>query len=176
MIDISIVGKRDGNHPFSIERPVSDVPGLGSEFIGSVRTEGVLRKLGSRYTVEADVEGLARLTCDRSLEEFDEPLTASIDLQFVVDNDLALSQRGRIADLDDEEVRGLREEEKAIDITEDVRQVLTLSVPFRKVAPAYRDKELEDIHPAMRERGTADADGSEPIDERWAALKNLKRS
>ncbi len=176
MIDISIVGIRDGNHPFTIETPVSDIPGLAPEFIGTVRTEGVLRKLGSRYTVEADVEGTARLTCDRSLEEFDEPLVASIDLQYVVDHDLAVQQRGRIADLDDEEVRGLREEDKVIDITEDVRQVLTLSIPFRKVAPAYRDKELEDIHPAMRERGTTPEDGSEPVDERWAALKNLKRS
>jgi uncharacterized metal-binding protein YceD (DUF177 family) len=98
-----------------------------------------------------------------------------IDLDFVVDHDLAATQRGRISELDDEEVRGIREEDKVIDLTEDVRQVLTVAIPFRRVAPAYRDKELEEIHPAIKERDANGTDHSQVVDERWAALAKLKR-
>lgn len=175
MITINIVGLRDGNHPFSIETDVSQIPGLASEFIGTIHTEGVLRKASSRYTLDADVSGTARLVCDRSLEEYEEPITAVIDLDFVVDHDLAATQRGRISELDDEEVRGIREEDKVIDLTEDVRQVLTVAIPFRRVAPAYRDKELEEIHPAIKERDADGTDHTQVVDERWAALAKLKR-
>ncbi len=138
-----------------------------------VTVTGLLRKHGLRYSVEADVEATARLTCDRSLEEFDEVITTSISLDYVVDHTLAAAQRGRTAELDDEEVRGIREEDKVIDVSEDVRQVLRLSIPLRAVAPAYRDKELDEIHPSMREGHESESDG--PIDERWSALAKLKR-
>lgn len=51
MITINIVGLRDGNHPFSIETDVSQIPGLASEFVGTIHTEGVLRKARDRKSV-----------------------------------------------------------------------------------------------------------------------------
>lgn len=175
MITINIVGLRDGNHPFNIETDVSKIPEIASEFIGTVHTEGVLRKVSSRYSLVADVSGTARLVCDRSLEEYDEPISAVIDLDFVVDHDLAAQQRGRISELDDEEVRGIREEDKVIDLTEDVRQVLTVAIPFRRVAPAYRDIELEEIHPVIKGNDADETVEPEMVDDRWAALAKLKR-
>ena len=174
MIDISIVGIRDGNHPFSVTVQAVDVPGLDEEFRGEVTAEGVLEKKAARYLVSGVASSTAHLMCDRSLEEYEEPIEASFDLEFAVDSVLAAEQRGRIADLDDEEVRGLRDDEKAIDISEDVRQVLTLAIPVRRVAPAYRDKELDEIFPSIKGR---DADQpSYDVDDRWEALKNIHRT
>ena len=174
MIDISIVGIRDGNHPFTMTVQASDIPGLGPEFQREVHVEGVLHKRAGRYTVSASVTTTAQLVCDRSLEDYDEPLEASFDLEFTVDTALAVEQRGRIADLDDEEVRGLRDDEKAIDITEDVRQVLTLAVPARRVSPAYRDKDLDEIFPSIKGRDAEQP--SNEVDDRWEALKNIHRT
>lgn len=174
MIDISIVGIRDGNHPFTVIVNASGVQGLGPEFGGDIRVEGVLHKHGGRYTVSATASSTARLVCDRSLEEYDEPIAASFDLEFVVNTALAVEQLGRVAYLDDEEVRGLRDDDKAVDITEDVRQVLTLAIPVRRVAPAYRDKNLEEIFPSIKGRDAEQP--SNDVDDRWEALKNIHRT
>lgn len=174
MIDISIVGIRDGHHPFSETVQAREIPGLGPEFQRDVHVEGVLQKQSGRYSVSASVAAVARLMCDRSLEEFDEPLEASFDLEYRVDSALAAEQRGRIAELDDEEVRGLRDDEKAIDITEDVRQVLMLAIPARRVAPAYRDKNLDEIFPSIKGRDAEQP--SKDVDDRWEALKNIHRT
>jgi uncharacterized metal-binding protein YceD (DUF177 family) len=175
MIDISIVGIRDGNHPFAMTVRASDIPGLSSEFTHDVVVEGLMQKhVGGRYTVFATAAATARLICDRSLEEYDEPLEASFELEYRVDTALAAEQRGRIAELDDEEVRGLRDDDKAIDITEDVRQVLTLAIPARRVAPAYRDKNLDEIFPSIKGRDAEQP--SNDVDDRWEALKNIHRT
>jgi uncharacterized metal-binding protein YceD (DUF177 family) len=108
------------------------------------------------------------------LEEFDEDISADLSLSYVIDPALAAEQAGNVQDFDEEVIRGLREEDKRIDITEDVRQVLAVAIPLRHVAPAYRDVPLEQLHPALAPKARADDD--EPVDDRWAALKNLKRT
>lgn len=174
MITIDIVGLREGNHPFTIEAPIQGIPHLPAEFSGSVTVQGVLQKVGRRYSIDATVTGTAHFTCDRSLEEFDEELSADLSLAYLIDPALAAEQEGKQQELDEEVVRGLREEDKRIDITEDVRQVLAVAMPLRHVAPAYRDTPLEEIHPVLNPPKQDDDQGL--VDERWAALMKLKRS
>ncbi|MCX6139818.1 MAG: DUF177 domain-containing protein [Candidatus Kapabacteria bacterium] len=175
MIAIQIVGLREGNHPFSAETDSSKIAGLSPEFFGVIRTNGVLKKLGSRYVVDGESVATARLVCDRSLEEYEETISASFSIVFEVDHVLAAQQKGREGELDDEETRGIREEDKVIDITEDVRQVLTVAIPFRRVAPTYRDKTLNEIHSSNWERDSEDVDLPNEVDDRWSALAKLKR-
>lgn len=175
MIAINIVGFRDGSRPFKIEESVSELPSFHGEFVGTVLVEGVLRKHRNGITLDAHAEGVARLICDRSLEEFDEPISASFFVEFVDDASLARQQRGRIADLDDDEVRGIGEDDRVIDITEDVRQVLTIALPMRHVAPAYRDRPLDEIHPAFTGRDVEGGGEEKGLDDRWTDLEKLKR-
>jgi len=174
MISLDIVGLREGNHPFKIQSTAHEIPLLPGEFSGLITVEGVLQKHGRRYTIDASVSGMAHFTCDRSLEEFDEEISAEISLAYVIDPALAAEQAGKAQDMDEEVVRGLREEDKRIDITEDVRQVLTVAIPLRHVAPAYRDTPLEQIHPTLSDPGKNDGTGL--VDDRWEALLKLKRS
>ena len=176
MIAIQIVELSEGNHPFKVEIDASQIPGLTPEILGMISTEGVLRKFGNRYILDAEACGIARLVCDRSLEEFDEPLKAALHIEFKIDHSLAAKQHGREGEFDDEEVRGIYEVDKVIDITEDVRQVLTVAIPFRRVAPAYRDNKLNEIHTSVTVRDSNDLDLPVEVDDRWSALTKLKRS
>ena len=176
MIAIQIVGLREGNHPFTVEIEASQILGITPEIRGTVSTTGVLRKIGSRYLLDAETFGTARLVCDRSLEEFDEPLQAAFHIEFKVDHLLAAKQQGSEGEFDDEEVRGMYTENKVIDITEDVRQVLTVAIPFRRVAPEYRDKKLNEIHSSVAVRDSNVVDLHVEVDDRWSALSKLKRS
>lgn len=172
MVLLEIVGMRDGARPFSITTPVEEIPGLSEEFQGEVLVEGRIIKSGRRYVVDASASAEGVFVCDRSLEEFRETISADIHLECVIDSALAARQAATKLDLDDEQERGISEDDRTIDITEDVRQVLTVAIPMQHIAPAYRDVPLEEIYPTLK----ASKDDQAPIDDRWAALQQLKRT
>lgn len=173
MISIDIIGLQDGSHPIALDVSTTDIPGLTAEYVGSVVIDGTLHKVGKRFQLDADVTATARLICDRSLEEFDEPIHTELGLDFVVDSALALKQEGHRDELDDDDVRGIRDDARTLDITDDVRQLLILSLPMKRVAPQYRSAELSDIHPILG--SDASESSNDGIDDRWAALKDIKR-
>ncbi len=172
MVLLEIVGMRDGVLPIAIVTPVAEVPGLPLEFQVDVSIEGRIIKSGRRYAVEALASAEGVFVCDRSLEEYRETVSAEMHLEFVIDTALAARQASGKYDMDDEQERGIGEDDRTIDITEDVRQVLTLAIPMQHIAPAYRNVPLEEIYPTLKP--SKDAPG--PVDDRWAVLEQLKRT
>jgi len=172
MVLLEIVGMRDGVRPIAITTPVAEVPGLPAEFQADVAIEGRIIKSGRRYVVEALASAEGVFVCDRSLEEYRETVSAEMHLEFVIDAALAARQATGKFDLDDEQERGIGEDERTIDITDDIRQVLTLAIPMQHIAPAYRNVPLEEIYPTLKP--SKDVQG--PVDDRWAALEQLKRT
>ncbi|MBU3699724.1 MAG: DUF177 domain-containing protein [Candidatus Kapabacteria bacterium] len=171
MVLLDIVGMREGNRPFSLTVPASGVTGLPPEFDNDVHIEGRVHKSGRHYVVDATVSADGTFVCDRSLESFRELIAADLHVEFIIDPSLAVQQQAIGAELDDEQERGIGEDDKTLDITEDVRQVLTVAIPMQHIAPAYRDVPLEEIYPALK----PSTDGEAPVDDRWAALQQLKR-
>jgi uncharacterized metal-binding protein YceD (DUF177 family) len=171
MVLLEIVGMRDGVRPFAITTPAAEVPGLPMEFQAELSVEGRVIKSGRRYVVEATANADGLFVCDRSLEEYRETVSAELHLEFVIDAALAARQALGNFDLDDEQERGIGEDDRTIDITEDVRQVLTLAIPMQHIAPAYRNVPLEEIYPTLN----PSTDDAGPVDDRWAALEKLKR-
>ncbi len=174
MIGVDITGMRDGQHVVNTTHPVSDIPGLGPEYTGTIRIDGIVVRRAPKFTVIVTCEANARLVCDRSLEEYDEPIAIDLDLDFVTDSSLASVQRKNPEALDEEEVRAIRDEDNSIDLTEDIRQELTVALPMRRVSPAYRNKNLEEIFPTIAETDAAGPPDETP-DGRWEALRKLKR-
>lgn len=172
MITVHIQGLQDGQVPIDITVPASSINAHAPEFVNDIRVHGTMTKVGRRYAVAAHVDATARLICDRSLEPFDEPIAVRIDLDFEVDTQRAM---GRTSDdpWDDDDIIPIREDDKEIDLTDQVRQELVVHLPMRRVAPKYRDKDIEDIYPELADR-TSDDDVAPP-DDTWAALRNLKQ-
>ncbi|HBB25868.1 MAG TPA: hypothetical protein DCZ59_06330 [Bacteroidetes bacterium] len=171
MVLLDIVGMREGSRLFSLTIPASEIPGLSAEFDADVVIDGRIHKSGRHYVVDATVTSDGLFVCDRSLENFRESITADLHVEFVIDPALAVRQQVVQAELDDEQERGIGEDDRTLNITEDVRQVLTVAVPMQHIAPAYRDVPLEEIYPNLKPTN----DGQAPVDDRWAALEQLKR-
>ncbi|CAN5439029.1 hypothetical protein BH10BAC6_BH10BAC6_10900 [soil metagenome] len=172
MIHLIIQGLNDGVDLFDFDVPVSDIPLLSSEFIGSVHVEGRLQKRNRRYDVQWSATATARLICDRSLEEFDEEISVDVMQEFVADS------HHMFGDIDaerneDSQVIPIREDATVIDITDEVRQELMVHLPMRRVAPKYRDKKLAELFPELEGR---DAEAPQPdvVSDQWAALRKLK--
>jgi uncharacterized metal-binding protein YceD (DUF177 family) len=111
------------------------------------------------------VGGIARLTCDRSLEVFDYPISRSYTVLFRVD---------QVVDVEDEftAARKLDLNKNKLDLTEMVRETILLEVPIKKLHPRFLDK---DGNPTQFE---IDYGGDEQLggeDSRWDALKKIQQ-
>ncbi len=164
-VSVSLVGLQNGQREFEVVVPASSIEGLVSEYQTDVQVRGTVyrngRKLHVSYTVNAD----ALLVCDRSLEEFVEPISVDGELDYAFDGELHARQQG--VELDPEEVRGLRDDAQEIDLTDDVRQDLAIAIPMKRVSPAYRDVEISSLLPEEPQSSTPD--------DRWAALQKLSK-
>lgn len=167
-ISLSLIGINDGVHPFEMQVDAREINNLGEEFQGGVSVSGALQRSGRRVHIDATVSANAHLTCDLSLEDYVELFSPKLSLEYRLDNELAATQAG--IDVEPDEIRGLREDQHYLDITDDVRQELMLAVPMKRVAPQYRDKDIVELHPELLD------EPEPPADDRWAALRNLTSS
>lgn len=164
MIKIFIQGLKDGEYDIDIESPANDVPEMVEEFFGNIHVEGKLRKFAGRFTFIAEVECLAKLICDRSLTEFEENIEADIKLSFKAD--------GYKTNETDPETGVIlfNPDDKYLDITDEIREILILNLPMKRIAPEYRKKDFSEIYPEYAVK--TEEEGI--LDDRWEALKKLR--
>lgn len=173
MLEISIQGKKDGVYPYSLEADVSLVAGMPSNFFGVIRVEGSWKRHRDQIIVEGSASVGASFVCDRSAEEYEEDVVAQLSVVYIVDTERWLEQR---RETEPDPPYYLPEDAQVIDLTEEIRQQLILSIPVRTIAPKYREVDLEQLYPDVVEGAVGSSVGGEKeiVDERWAALKKLK--
>ena len=169
MIKIDISGMADGEYEFDFKTPVSNVECSFEEFYGDIALNVIVRKLGLRYNLKVSAQMMARMECDRSLKDFEESISCKFDLVYKADTRLFI-ESGKHSENDKEII--IREDYKYIDISQEVIEFLALELPMKRLAPEYRDKEIDEIFPEIAP-GRIRRDG-EPDDERWSKLKNIK--
>lgn len=111
------------------------------------------------FHFEAEVQ----LICDRSLDEYWQPLTGSYSILFKVDAQ-------EESEDDQMSVRRLDISGNIINIEDEVRDTILLAVPLKKIHPRYFDENGELIELDLPK------EASDEIDPRWEALKNLKET
>nr|MCU0494553.1 DUF177 domain-containing protein [Chloroflexaceae bacterium] len=113
----------------------------------------------------AQVEGVIRLTCVRSLEEFDETIQLSIEDQF---HSIVDVFTGSALTKPTEEDPFLLDEAHMADLGELIREYTLLNLPLNPVAPAHRD---QPVQYTVQSEGLEPEDDGTPIDGRLEALK-----
>lgn len=111
-------------------------------------------RIVARYTALAE----AHLECDRTAQSFTQPVEGSHLVLFTTEEPAG-------ADGDSYDVRVFAETDRYLDLTEEVRDTLVLSLPSRRIAPG-----AEEIDIPTR---FGDDDGDE-TDPRWDELKKLQ--
>lgn len=165
MLKIPIQGLKDGNMEILLTATVGEISGMFPEFFGVISLSGVLTKSGKRYTFKGNAICNAKLVCDRSLTEFIEEITAPITVSYLADTEVFLLQDAA----SNSDVYIIREDEPFIDLSVEVSEELALNLPMKRVAPQFRDKNLDEIITEI----SSDIISEEKIDERWSALKNI---
>ena len=170
MLIISIKGLVDGKYPVEASADCSEIPYIFEEFVGTVSIKGTLRKHGKRYLFDISAQAPAQLICDISGEDYMETITTEFSLEYIANTMLANLN----ADKGDVEPPFyIREDDTAIDLRDEIRQELAISLPMRRIAPQYRTKEFIEIFPAFAEH-KSETTKEQAIDPRWAALQSIK--
>ena len=136
---------------------------------GHLHAEVELLKTERLMTLNFHITGTVQLTCDRSLDEFDQPLDIREQL---------LVRFGDEAKELDDNVLQITPDTQSLPLAQHLYDYIGLALPMKKLHPRFQD-EADDNPDAPTKlifstRPADDApDDDEPADPRWAALRNL---
>jgi uncharacterized protein len=159
-------GRRDFVHVYQPEE-------LGSfdervSVIEPVKVTGKVRIAGAEVFVNGHIESRAQVDCDRCLQQVETPVRADFELQYIPGTEYASSQT---AELTENDLSVSVFDGEAIDVDEIVKEQILLAVPTRMLC----QPDCKGICPECgSDKNTAQcACGTDEVDPRWAALKNL---
>ena len=119
-------------------------------------------------TLNFHIAGTVRLTCDRSLDEFDQPLDLHEQL---------LVRFGDEAKELNDDVLQITPDTQVLPLAQHIYDYIGLALPMKKLHPRFQNE--EDDNPDAKTtlifstRDHDEAPDDEPADPRWAALRNL---
>lgn len=116
------------------------------------------------FHVDSDVE----LTCDRSLEQYIQPIETDYEVVFKVDvKEEKEDENGA--------VRRFNFSTNSLDIEDEVRDTIFLNIPIKKLHPKFLDDEGKPKDFETKSFGDIpDDEDTEIADPRWEKLKELK--
>jgi uncharacterized protein len=91
-----------------------------------------LNKVSHQIDMRISLDGLVNLICDRCLEVYEKKLKSEFELVFV-------QKSSRENSFDDGYVKTFSPFMKTIDITEDIREYVLLSIPMKHLPPENKD-------------------------------------
>ncbi|RZS96876.1 YceD family protein [Cecembia calidifontis] len=182
--NIDIIKLKDGRHTFQFE--------VGDDFFKFFEAEDwingskvtvivTLNKTASVIEAEFKFSGTVRLTCDRSLEEFDHPLDFT---------EKVIYKYGPIEQEISEDVFMITRDTPSINIAQLVYEFILLAIPAKKIHPDYAEEmddegfedegslvylseELESDE--IEELEDGEENPEKPVDPRWEILNKLKK-
>ena len=85
---------KDGEYPLEMNCRKESVKSFQTEeFFGNIELKGKLLKIANRFTVTANVSVNCKFVCDRSLEEYEEMISADFKATYLADTKLFLQNK-----------------------------------------------------------------------------------
>jgi uncharacterized metal-binding protein YceD (DUF177 family) len=165
IMKIQIGGLSDGVFHFSLAVDTAAL-GLDEHFGHQVLAKARLEKSGSQFFLSTDIEVLGSFNCDRCLAPFHSPLTSSYRMYYITEGSGDTS-------IDPAELQVVPPGFSVIDLSEDVRQTVLLSVPL-KLLCSESCRGLCQNCGANLNSGTCSCKET-TVDTRWEQLSKLKR-
>ncbi len=150
----------DGKSKRSMQIELDEI-GVSDLDASEINLDLEFNKSDVSVTISFEVSTVARFTCDRSLELYDQPLHGQYSVIFA-------SKADRNSDQNEDKFKVITTEGERLDITKEVRDTLLLTVPIKKLHPRYLDDNGE---PTDFSESYSDGFQTDP---RWDALKELK--
>ena len=141
---------------------------------GELTADVSLQKSESMIQMTFNVEGTIELTCDRSLDLFDQPISFENTMIYKFgEEEKELSEDVMII-LNDNDTQ-------TINIADLLFEFIGLQVPMKKLHPRFQEEDDDDdqeegvmVYSSTVDDSKTEEQQEEDVDPRWAALKKLK--
>lgn len=163
---IQVGGLSEGVHHFRFEAPAGELD-LGDDFPAAVKVEVQLDKTGHQILLVGTVSTVRDFQCDRCITSFALQLGGKYRICYI-------QEGGEAPELDPSEMQLLPPGMSVIDIADDVRQTVLLSVPLKTLCRADCKGLCPMCGANMNETQCTCSDTT--VDHRWDKLRSLPRN
>jgi uncharacterized protein len=166
--DIHIHGLEDKRYTLEFEGENAFFEAFEQDFINKGNFKAIvnLNKNSSLVQLDFEITGSIGLTCDRSLEDFDEPIH--------VFEKYIYKYGDRHEEITDE-LEMIPHGTATVNIAQHIYDFIGISLPMKKLHPRFRDEEIDEEGLLLYSTDKEEEEEKEPeIDPRWAALGKLK--
>ena len=163
---IQIGGLSEGAHEYHFHESASSL-GLNEEFHGDLHVDATLEKSGTQMFLRARISTTAEFQCDRCLAPFSEQVAVAYRMVYVMNG-------AETGNMDPSEIQRIAPGVNIIDITEDVRQTVLLSVPLKRLCR----EDCRGLCPHCgknKNNESCTCTGAE-TDSRWEKLRFIQRN
>ena len=164
---INISNLSEGIHEYHFEAKPSKI-GLDERFNGTVEVEAQIDKSVRQIFLQAEILAEGSFFCDRCLEKFHQEITTAYSMLYVQD------ARSTVDLNQDEEIQILTADTNYIDLDEDVRQYILLTIPQKLLC--REDCQGFCATCGINKNIASCTCGAPAIDSRWDALKKLSHN
>ena len=164
---INISNLSEGIHEYRFEAAPSKI-GLDEGFSGVIRIEVKLDKSISQIFLQAEIQAEGSFFCDRCLDNFHQTLNTAYSMMYV---------QGARSSVDlnkEEEIQILRADTNYIDLDDDVRQYILLTIPQKLLCR----EDCQGFCPTcgVNKNIASCTCSAQTVDSRWDALKKLSHN
>src|SRR5260221_5157344 len=163
---VNILGLGKGVHQFEFQLEDDFFKKYGQEVVtkGKFTARVALDKEETFIEADFKIEGNALLICDRSLDEFEFPVSLSRKIVF---------KYGEEPKEVSDEIIVITHDQQKLDVGQLMYEFIALDIPIKKLHPRFQN-ETEDEAEGKIIYSSSTQSGEELIDPRWEKLKKLK--
>ena len=164
---INISNLSEGIHEYRFDAEPSKI-GLDERFIGTVKIEARIDKSVRQIFLQAEIQAEGSFFCDRCIEIFHQEMNTAYSMVYVQ------GARSTIDLNKEEEIQILAADMNYIDLDDDVRQYILLTIPQKLLCK----EDCQGFCPTcgVNKNIASCTCGAQEVDSRWDALKKLSHN
>jgi len=164
---VNILGLPKGVHQFEFQLEEDFFRKYGQQVVtrGKFAAQVALDKKETFIEADFKIEGSAFLICDRSLDDFEFPVSISKKIVF------KYGQEPREVS---DEIIIITHDQQKLDVGQLMYEFIALEIPIKKLHPRFEDQTEEETEGKIIYSSSTGQADEEVIDPRWEKLKKLK--
>lgn len=145
MLLIPIKNLPEGTSELELSFNNDVIDNLIEEFGSQINLFCKLTRIGNQIDFKCDVNTIADLVCDYTLEDFEYDVKVQLKLIFK----LNVSKSEVELFKNEDNIIFYNSEDNDIDISQKLREELIMALPMKRISPKYQEKSFEELYPEL---------------------------
>ncbi len=173
-IDIFKLSNSKHEYEFEVDNSFFESFDYSTVEKGNAKVKVLMNKSETMINMNFQIEGSVELICDRSLEEFDYPISVNENIIF---------KFGEVEVALDDDIVIITKNTQRINVAQYIYEFIVVAVPMKKLHPRFEEEDASDdtnlklvYSSDQGDEADEDEKPDEDIDPIWSKLKNLNNN